>query len=162
MRIVQGLSACCLVVLLAACQQGQASAERVAPEPLIEPIDPQTNPIAAVKERDRQMKAHPDLSKMRSDIMDMIGEARADDVSQCRVVGFGHKPCGGPAEYITYSVKSSNETVLQQKINSYNKAAEAENIRLGRLSDCAIVPKPEVSLVDGKCQLSGQQKVELK
>jgi hypothetical protein len=161
MRIVQGLTVGCLVVLLGACQQGQASPDRVAPEPLIEPIDPQTNPIAAVKERDRQMKANPDLPQMRAEIMAMIGDAKADDVSQCRVIGFGHKPCGGPAEYIAYSAKSSNETVLQQKINSYNKAAEAENIRLGRMSDCAIVPKPEVSLIDGQCRLTGQHKVEL-
>lgn len=160
MRTVQGLMVSCLVVLLVACQQGQVHAERVAPEPLIEPIDPQTNPIAAVKERGRQMKADPDLSKMRAEIMAMIGEARADDVSQCRVVGFGHKPCGGPAEYITYSVKSSNEALLQQKINSYNKAAEAENIRLGRMSDCAIVPKPEVSLIGGQCKLTGSHEVE--
>ncbi|MDP4536998.1 hypothetical protein Q3O60_12420 [Alkalimonas collagenimarina] len=161
MRILSRLMACCFVVLLAACQQGQASADRVAPEPLIEPIDPQTNPIAAVRERDRQMKANPDLSQMRSEIMAMIGDAKADDVSQCRVIGFGHKPCGGPAEYIAYSVKSSNETVLQQKINSYNKAAEAENIRLGRMSDCAIVPEPQVSLVDGQCKLTGTSKQEI-
>lgn len=160
MRMMQGVTACGLILLLVACQQGQAGAERVAPEPLIEPIDPQTNPLAAVRERDRQMKANPDLSKMRAEIMAMIGDAKADDVSQCRVVGFGHKPCGGPAEYIAYSVSSSNETVLQQKINSYNRAAEAENKRLGRMSDCAIVPKPEVRLIGGQCQLTGTTKVE--
>ena len=158
MRKLNWLMAVVAVALLGACQQGQAGGERLAPEPLIEPIDPVTNPRAAVKERERQMRDHPDLQKMRTDILAMIGKAEADDVQQCRVIGFGHKPCGGPAEYIAYSTKGVNETVLQQKIASYNKAAEAENIRLGRMSDCAIVPEPAVSLVDGQCTLSGANK----
>lgn len=161
MQRMQGTIACGLVLLLGACQQGQATTERMAPEPLIEPIDPQTNPIAAVRERGKLMEENPDLSQMRAEILAMIGDANADDVSQCRVVGFGHKPCGGPAEYIAYSVSSSHETILQQKINRYNAAAEAENMRLGRMSDCAIVPKPAVSLIDGQCKLTGANKQEV-
>ncbi|MDP4530444.1 hypothetical protein Q3O59_15545 [Alkalimonas delamerensis] len=160
MRTQYWLFALPLIALLGACQQGQARSERVAPEPLIEPIDPVTNPIAAVRERERQMREHPDLRAMRADILAMIGKAEADDVKQCRVIGFGHKPCGGPAEYIAYSTKGVNETVLQQKIASYNRAAEAENIRLGRMSDCAIVPEPAVSLIDGQCRISGAHKQE--
>lgn len=100
------------------------------------------------------MREQSDLQKMRADILAMIGKAEADDIQQCRVIGFGHKPCGGPAEYIAYSTKGVNETVLQQRIARYNKAAEAENIRLGRMSDCAIVPEPSVSLVGGQCRIS--------
>ncbi|SEA96337.1 hypothetical protein [Alkalimonas amylolytica] len=161
MRKLNWLMAVIAVALLGACQQGQAGGERLAPEPLIEPIDPVTNPRAALKERERQMREHPDLQKMRADILSMIGQAEADDVQQCRVIGFGHKPCGGPAEYIAYSTKGVNETVLQQKIASYNKAAEAENIRLGRMSDCAIVPEPAVSLVGGQCKITGTSKQEV-
>ncbi|MEN3159230.1 hypothetical protein ABC502_12680 [Alkalimonas sp. NCh-2] len=161
MRTHHWLMAAVAVALLGACQQGQAGGERLAPEPLIEPIDPVTNPIAAVKERERQMQEYPDLQKMRTDIFAMIGNAEADNVQQCRVIGFGHKPCGGPAEYIAYSTKGVNETVLQQRIASYNKAAEAENMRLGRMSDCAIVPEPAVSLVDGQCRLTGPDKQDV-
>ncbi|NRQ43168.1 hypothetical protein HRH59_11500 [Rheinheimera sp. YQF-2] len=142
---------------LAGCQQGQAgsadTAERMPPKPLIEPIDPASNPAAAVKARKQQMAQQVDLKAMHADVMALIGEARADNVAQCRVVGFGSKPCGGPARYIAVSVKDGNEGEIMAKIGQYNAAAKAENERLGLMSDCAVVPKPTVTLKDGVCTL---------
>ena len=144
-------------VLLVACQQGQANSEgagqRVAPEPLVEPIDPATDPVAAVKARKQQMSVQTDLGTLRAEIMALIGEARADNVQQCRVVGFGAKPCGGPASYIALSVKDKNESQLMSLIDKYNAEMKAENDRLGRMSDCAVVPKPAVVLENGVCTL---------
>ncbi|GAB2908126.1 hypothetical protein [Rheinheimera gaetbuli] len=145
------------VLVLSACQQGQASsaadAERLAPKPVVEPIDPVKDPLMAMKARKQQMAEVADLTSMRAEIMALIGEARADSVQQCRVVGFGSKPCGGPASYIAVSVKDKNETVLMSLIEKYNAAAKAENERLGLMSDCAIVPKPAVVLENGVCTL---------
>tara|TARA_R110002126_G_scaffold75469_12_gene188342 strand:+ start:558 stop:1040 length:483 start_codon:yes stop_codon:yes gene_type:complete len=148
-----------LVVLLmavAGCQQSQATdSERLAPEPLVEAIDPQKDPIAAVKARDKQvnMKAEPEVSTLRQAALAAIGDASADEAAQCRITGFGHKPCGGPAQYVAYSVKDGNEADILAKIAAYNVAAEAENKRLGLMSDCAVVPKPEVELTGGQCKL---------
>ena len=144
-------------MLLVACQQGQANSEgagqRVAPEPLVEPIDPATDPVAAVKARKQKMSVQTDLGTLRAEIMALIGEARADNVQQCRVVGFGAKPCGGPASYIALSVKDKNESQLMSLIDKYNAEMKAENDRLGRMSDCAVVPKPAVVLENGVCTL---------
>ncbi|KKO44802.1 hypothetical protein WG68_13235 [Arsukibacterium ikkense] len=145
-----------LLFVLTGCQQGQAAnEERLPPEPLVELIDPQKDPIGAVKARDKQVniKVDPDVSALRREVLALIGDASADDNNQCRVAGFGHKPCGGPAQYIAYSTKNGNEADILSKIAAYNAAAEAENIRLGRLSDCAVVPKPEVELSGGQCKL---------
>ena len=93
------------------------------------------------------------LQAMRAEILALVGDAKADDVSQCRVVGFGSKPCGGPASYIAVSVKDGNESVIMALINKYNAAAKAENERLGLMSNCAVVPKPAVVLENGVCTL---------
>ncbi|WP_213999013.1 hypothetical protein [Arsukibacterium sp.] len=145
-----------LLLAVTGCQQGQAANdERLAPEPLVEAIDPEKNPIAAVKAKEKQMnvKADQDVDALRREALELIGDASADDNSQCRVTGFGHKPCGGPAQYIAYSTKEGNEEEILARIAAYNAAAEAENMRLGRMSDCAVVPKPAVELSGGQCKL---------
>ena len=145
------------VLALTACQQGQAgsdtTAERLPPKPLIEPIDPSKDPVSAVKARKQQMADEVNLSAMRAEIMALVGDAKADSVEQCRVVGFGSKPCGGPASYIAVSTKGGNETEIMALIGKYNSAAKAENERIGLMSDCAVVPKPAVVLQNGVCTL---------
>ncbi|MDX3772607.1 hypothetical protein QE250_00595 [Chromatiaceae bacterium AAb-1] len=141
-------------LLLGGCMgQGSSGTDRLPPEPLVEPIDPQTNPVAAVRAREQRMEHYPDVKAMRADVMKLIADTRADNAEQCRVVGFGHKPCGGPARYIAFSVKHASEQEVMARIGEYNTAAQAENIRLGLMSDCAIVPEPAVTLKNGRCTL---------
>lgn len=153
---------------LMGCQQGTAdeqTAEQLTPAALVEPIDPQTNPIAASKARKNQMAKDSDLtaklSELKQEVLTLIGDARADDIQQCRVIGFGAKPCGGPAGYIAASVKNVDEATLMAKVEAYNAANAENNTRLGLMSDCAVVPRPEVKLEQGVCRLvtanQGQQ-----
>ena len=145
-----------LLLGVSGCQQGQAAnTEQLAPEPLVEAIDPQQDPIAAVKAKEKQvtLTADQDVDALRREALSAIGDASADDNNQCRIAGFGHKPCGGPAQYIAYSTKGGNEADILAKIAAYNAAAQAENMRLGRISDCAVVPKPAVELSGGQCKL---------
>lgn len=148
-----------MATLLSGCQQGQANnetgSERLPPEPLVEPIDPQTNPVAAVKARKQQMAEKTNLPAMRAEILALVGDAKADNIAQCRVVGFGSKPCGGPASYIALSTKEGNESHIMALISKYNAAVKSENDRLGLMSDCAVVPKPAVILENGVCTLKG-------
>jgi len=144
-------------LVLAACQQGQANndaaTERLAPAPLVEPIDPVADPVAAVKARKQQMVDNTNLPAMRAEIMALVGDAKADNVAQCKVVGLGSKPCGGPASYIAVSAKNSEESQIMALIAKYNAAEKAENERSGRMSNCAVVPKPAVVLENGICTL---------
>lgn len=144
-------------VLLAACQQSSATGEaRVAAAPLVEAIDPIKDPIRASQAR-RQLMNVPeqvmDVTVLRKDVLALIADKQADHVQQCLVLPFGHKPCGGPAEYVAVSTKGKDQALILQKLQAYNQAAEAENLRLGRMSDCAVVPKPQVQLVNGQCTL---------
>ena len=129
-------------------------AEPTVIEPtVIEPIDPQTDPIAASKARSEQVSLETDLKKLKQDVLALIGDAKADNISQCRVIGFGSKPCGGPAGYIAASVKDLDEKELMDKVGLYNSAESAYNNQLGIMSNCAVEPKPDVTLEDGVCRL---------
>jgi hypothetical protein len=141
---------------LMGCQQGatdQPSAERLVPRAVVEPIDPQTNPIAASKARKQQMAIDTDLTTLKQEVLALIGDASADNVQQCRVIGFGAKPCGGPARYVAASVKNVQEAVLMAKVGQYNAASAENNRKLGLMSDCAVVPKPSIVLDQGVCRL---------
>lgn len=158
MKLMSGRLGIILCSLLAvACQQSPATGEaRVAPTPLIEAIDPIKDPIRATQAR-RQLMSAPeqvlDVAVLRKDVLALIADKQADNVQQCMVLPFGHKPCGGPAEYVAVSTKGKDQALILQKLQAFNQAAEAENLRLGRMSDCAVVPKPQVQLVNGQCTL---------
>lgn len=94
-----------------------------------------------------------ELASRLADIKAMIGVAAADYSAQCKVVGVGQKPCGGPAFYLPYSTKEVDEAQLLARIDAYNQLAKAHNQRSGMMSDCAIVPVPQVALVGGFCKI---------
>lgn len=150
-------AALCLLSLVA-CQQSHSGEERVVPKPLVEKIDPQTDPVKAVQaHRQQQQVELPDVQTLRAEILRLTKDKAADDVQQCLVLPLGHKPCGGPAEYIAVSIKGKDEGTLLKKISAYNQVAEAENTRKGMMSTCSIIEKPAVQLVKGKCELTAQQ-----
>lgn len=142
-----------LALPLTACMQN-SSGERTAPAPLVEQIDPQKDPVRAVQaHRQQQSIDVTDVNRLRAEIVRLTRDKTADNVQQCLVLPLGHKPCGGPAEYIAVSIKGKDEGSLLQKISGYNQAVEADNLRKGLMSDCAVVEKPAVQLVNGKCEL---------
>ena len=94
------------------------------------------------RERLRELKRAIDLE---------IGEPRADSVAQCKYIGFGDKPCGGPWTYLVYSTARTDESKLERLVREYNalqKKINAEE-RLG--SDCSVPPEPELMLDNGVC-----------
>lgn len=96
-----------------------------------------------------------DPAQLYAEIKAMVGTAAASEPAQCRKVGVGHKPCGGPASYLIYSTQGLDEALLLQKVSQYNQLMQAEQQRLGLVSDCAVVPEPGVALVGGFCVASG-------
>lgn len=155
MQVGKCLALFALALPLVACQQHTRSGEeRVAPTPLVEQIDPQSDPVRAVKaHRDLQQATSVDVASLRAEILRLAQDTSADHAQQCLVLPLGQKPCGGPAEYIALSTKGKDERVILQKLSSYNQAVEAENSRKGLMSDCAITEKPKVQLIAGKCEL---------
>jgi hypothetical protein len=91
------------------------------------------------------------LPDLRAEVMRLIGDASCNDVSQCRTIAFGAKPCGGPWQYLVYSMAITDSTALAAAVARYN-AREAEiNTAEGRMSDCAFVAPPNLARVNGRC-----------
>jgi hypothetical protein len=91
------------------------------------------------------------LPDLRAEVMRLIGDASCNDVSQCRTIAFGAKPCGGPWQYLVYSTAITDSTALAAAVARYN-AREAEiNRAEGRMSDCAFVAPPNLARVNGRC-----------
>ncbi|HXG58453.1 MAG TPA: hypothetical protein VNL91_05485 [Thermoanaerobaculia bacterium] len=81
--------------------------------------------------------------------------AEAADASQCRVVPFGAKPCGGPWRYLVYSVGTTDEKKLLAMVEEYNALERTINREEGRVSDCASVVPPKVEFAEGTCRARG-------
>ena len=56
------------------------------------------------------------LEGMRQDIIEFIGEPTCKDSTNCRSIAFGDKPCGGPWEYLIYSVVEFDTLALQDMV----------------------------------------------
>jgi hypothetical protein len=93
-----------------------------------------------------------DLATLRARALALIGEPRCENESQCRLIAFGSKPCGGPRQYLVYSVATTDSVQLAAAVLRYN-ARDAELNRLqGRISDCMMVTPPRLRVVNGRCE----------
>lgn len=91
------------------------------------------------------------LMEMRGEIVALIGDAAGASIADCRYSGVGAKPCGGPWEYIVYSVSSTDSMALAQQLAAYH-AFEAEmNELYGYVSDCSVPAIPVLAYEDGRC-----------
>jgi secreted trypsin-like serine protease len=93
------------------------------------------------------------LAKLKKTIDAEIGKPRAKRLTQCRVIAFGAKPCGGPRTYLVYSNLKTNEPKLKRLVSEYNSLEEKLN-REGNLgSDCMFVGEPQITLLNGMCRI---------
>jgi hypothetical protein len=107
------------------------------------------------------------LAKMRAE----IGEAACDDDAQCRSLGVGSRPCGGPEAYLAWSTKevarpptadvkaqakagADRAGRLQALAVQHREARRQDHERSGVLSDCAVC-RPRASDNQRVCQTPG-------
>ena len=91
------------------------------------------------------------LGELHGMIKKEIGTPSANEPSQCNLIGFGSKPCGGPWSYLVYSTAKTDDSRLKQLVSEFNQLAKKINEERGLFSDCAVTPKPKVEFVDGVC-----------
>lgn len=93
------------------------------------------------------------LRELRTMIMKEIGTPTADEASQCKLIAFGAKPCGGPTSYLVYSTTKSNEAKLKQMVAEFNQLAQQSNQERKLMSDCMFVAEPKLEFADGLCRI---------
>jgi hypothetical protein len=93
------------------------------------------------------------LEELRGMIEKEIGTPYAIEPTQCKLIAFGSKPCGGPARYMLYSTAKTNESKLKQLVSEFNQLAKKINEEKKLSSDCMFVTEPKVEFVDGVCRI---------
>lgn len=107
----------------------------------------------------RRAPAGDETTELRGEIQRLIGNAACRDDGQCRALPMGSKPCGGPEAYLAWSVVATNGGQLEALAARYREARQARNQRLGLMSDCAVLPEPQVRCLradagEGRCTLA--------
>jgi hypothetical protein len=104
--------------------------------------------------KENSMDALPDeqkLSQLKTEIETFAKNKACSGGDNCRVVGIGAKPCGGPTEYLIYSLTNTDEKQLTAKVNEYNSLSKAYNEKNPRFSDCKVEPAPTIDCINGVC-----------
>lgn len=117
---------------------------------------------ASQNEAARSASVENNLEQQRQDLARDIRDQlplHADSVKHCALLAFGHKPCGGPEQYLPYSTqgmteKEHNELLL--KTRNYNSLDRQIKEDRGMISDCRIVPKPQLILQEGRCAVKSE------
>ncbi len=91
------------------------------------------------------------LRTMKQDILQIVGTPTCSGEGSCRFFAFGAKPCGGPWEYVVYSIDNVDEPLLLRKVREYNKFEEELNAKYGYVSDCTVPNTPELACQGGRC-----------
>ena len=95
------------------------------------------------------------LKRMEQDILEFVGEPLCQDSTECRFIGLGVKPCGGPWKYVIYSMATVDSVELAARVAAYNDLNRELNQRHGWVSDCSVPPPPNLTCQDGRCVDAG-------
>ena len=91
------------------------------------------------------------LARLRNDIRALVGPASCANLVNCRIAALGVNDCGGPAEHIAYSWRSTDKAALETKIAEYNIALEDAQKLGTSVSTCKASPEPVPACVNGRC-----------
>jgi hypothetical protein len=73
----------------------------------------------------------------------LIGPARCSSDAQCRVIGIGHRPCGGPERYAAWSTASTPDAqALATAVREHADARQRWHDKQGLMSTCEVLPVP--------------------
>jgi hypothetical protein len=82
-----------------------------------------------------------------------IGDAPCDSNADCRVIGVGAKACGGPERYLPWSTRYTQQPELERLVGQHRELRRTQDVRDGRVSNCAVTPVPAVACVASRCQV---------
>lgn len=90
-------------------------------------------------------------AELRREIAALIGDARCNNLVNCRVLALGTRACGGPDEYVAYSVWSTSGEDVRAKAMEYNFLHEDLVARRAQAGSCEVLPEPRAACVNRRC-----------
>ncbi len=97
-----------------------------------------------------------EIQQVFSKINVRIGEKRCDTNDQCDTIAIGHKACGGPQAYLTYSTHNTDVQQLTELTQKHRKLSQRYNKLTGMMSNCMVLNKPETICHQKVCRESTQ------
>jgi hypothetical protein len=91
------------------------------------------------------------LAQLGKEIEEFAKNKACTGGDNCRSMAMGSKACGGPTNYIIYSLSKTDEKVLSEKIKQYTDLQKELNIKYNRVSDCKFEIPPRVDCLNGVC-----------
>ncbi len=128
------LPAWALAALMCACT--------AAPQPPAAVAMPAPAPAPAPQQSNAPVRADDTTAPALAQIVSLIGSAACDTADQCRTVGIGDKPCGGPEAYLAWSSAVTKPDALTALAARHRAARRAQNERSELRSNCAVTPDP--------------------
>lgn len=84
-------------------------------------------------------------------IEDLAAASVCNESTECKLIAFGSKPCGGPWSYLVYST-SIDINELEKLVEEFNQNEEAFNQKWGVVSDCsAVLPPTSLNCENNTC-----------
>jgi len=103
-------------------------------------------PVACLAESDAEAAAG-----LRERIAALIVDARCNNLVNCRVIGIGSRPCGGPEEFVAYSIWDTKVDEIGSLAAEYDFLREELNAAGDQVGSCVVLPKPAVNCVNARC-----------
>lgn len=72
----------------------------------------------------------------------LIGSARCTADAQCRVIGIGDRPCGGPEGYRAWSTAQTDPQALEAAVRAHADFRRRWHEKSGLMSTCEVLPVP--------------------
>jgi hypothetical protein len=69
----------------------------------------------------------------------------------CKVIGMGDRPCGGPSRFIVYALSKTDEKQLTAKITAYTTLEKELNVKYNKMGTCEALIPPTVDCLSGVC-----------
>jgi hypothetical protein len=95
--------------------------------------------------------AQPDVTSLKKEARALSKPAGCTQLSQCKVLPLGSKPCGGPSEYLVFCAPSTDEKALEAKAKLANEAEKAKNAANQTMGICTALAPPKLKLENGQC-----------
>ena len=92
------------------------------------------------------------LDEMFDGIVAYIGTPYCSGEEDCRYIGVGSKPCGGPWMYLIYSAPTVDIDYLESLVNAHAIFEDYMNMKYGYNSTCDVPTPPVLECHEGICR----------
>jgi hypothetical protein len=91
------------------------------------------------------------VARLMNEIAEMTRSRGCEKSQECKAIGVGYTECG-PRQYIVYCPRSTEEALLQEKVDELSKLEQAEAKHQSDPLPCRPLPNPEPEVFNGACR----------